>query len=197
MGLCRQADRACAPFRSAARGAQVPQPRVRQLRTTRRGGTPRRSRRLGLPAAIGLSGQDNAARLFLHLLTAREWIALASLSTAAYSPERSEKAFAGLRRIDCLRSTATLAGRDCSALAGAAGGDGGPSPEADPTPGRRWNPWETASTHEVDTAGIELLRLRGWRRRLPEMPASGGRPARLPRGCLAPLVGVAKPADAC
>ena len=36
-----------------------------------------------------------------------------------------------------------------------------PSPEADPTPGRRWNPWEMAPIHGVDTAGIGLLRVRG------------------------------------
>ena len=32
--------------------------------------------------------------------------------------------------------------------------------EADPTPGRCWNTWETARIHGVDTAGIGLLRVR-------------------------------------
>ena len=59
--------------------------------------------------------------------------------------------------------------------------------EADPTPGRCWNPWETARIHGVDTAGIDLLRVRVWRFRRPEIPAAVGRPARLPGACLAPL----------
>ena len=32
--------------------------------------------------------------------------------------------------------------------------------EADPTPGRRWNPWETTAIQEIDTAPIGLLRVR-------------------------------------
>ena len=32
--------------------------------------------------------------------------------------------------------------------------------EADPTPRRRWNPWETTAIQEVDTAQIGLLRVR-------------------------------------
>ena len=51
--------------------------------------------------------------------------------------------------------------------------------EADPTPGRCWNPWETARIHGVDTAGISLLRVRVWRFRRPRIPGAGG--------CLAPL----------
>ena len=68
-----------------------------------------------------------------------------------------------------------------------------PSPEAEPTPGRRWNPWEIAPIHGVDTAGIGLLRVRVWRFRRPEIPASGARQARLPGGCLAPLRCVSQP----
>ena len=51
-GTRRQADRACASFRSAQGGAQVPQPRVRQQRATRRGSPPRRPCGVGLPAAV-------------------------------------------------------------------------------------------------------------------------------------------------
>ena len=36
-----------------------------------------------------------------------------------------------------------------------------PLAEADPTPGRRWNPWEIAPIHGVDNAGIGLLRCTG------------------------------------
>ena len=35
-----------------------------------------------------------------------------------------------------------------------------PSPEADPHPGRRWNPWEIASIHAVDSARSGPLRVR-------------------------------------
>ena len=34
-----------------------------------------------------------------------------------------------------------------------------PSPEADPTPGRRWKSWDIAPIHGVDTAGIGFLRV--------------------------------------
>ena len=57
--------------------------------------------------------------------------------------------------------------------------------EADPTPGRCWNPWETARIHGVDTAGIDLLRVRVWRFRRPRIPGAGG--------CLAPLRCVSQP----
>ena len=38
-----------------------------------------------------------------------------------------------------------------------------PSPEADPHPGLRWNTWEIASIHAVDTARSGLLNVRTWR----------------------------------
>ena len=44
-----------------------------------------------------------------------------------------------------------------------------PLAEADPTPGRRWNAWEIAPIHGVDTAGIGLLRIRVWRFRRPRI----------------------------
>ena len=49
-----------------------------------------------------------------------------------------------------------------------------PWAEADPAPGRRWNPWEIAPIHGVDTAGIGLLRVRVWRFRQPRIPGAGG-----------------------
>ena len=54
-----------------------------------------------------------------------------------------------------------------------------PSPEADPTPGRRWNPWKIAPIQGVDTAGIGLLRVRVRRFRRPGVPGAGC--------CLTPL----------
>ena len=60
-----------------------------------------------------------------------------------------------------------------------------PSPEAEPTPGRRWNPWEVAPIHGVDTAGIGLLRVRVWRFRQPRIPGA--------RSCLKPLRCVSQP----
>ena len=68
-----------------------------------------------------------------------------------------------------------------------------PSPEAEPTPGRRWNPWEIAPIHGVDTAGIGLLRVRVWRFRRPEITAAVGCPARVPGSCLAPLRWLSQP----
>ena len=38
-----------------------------------------------------------------------------------------------------------------------------PLAEADPAPGRRWNPWEIAPIHGVDRAGSGLLCVRVWR----------------------------------
>ena len=64
---------------------------------------------------------------------------------------------------------------------------GVPLAEADPNPGRCWKVWDVASNHGVDTARTGLLRVRVWRLRQPEIPASAGRPARLPGGCQAPL----------
>ena len=60
-----------------------------------------------------------------------------------------------------------------------------PSPEADPTPGQRWNPWEIAPIQGVDTAGIGLLRVRVWRFRRPRIPGAGS--------CLSPLRCVSQP----
>ena len=57
--------------------------------------------------------------------------------------------------------------------------------KADPTPGRCWNPWETARIHGVDTAGIGLLRVRVWRFRRPRIPGAVG--------CLTPLRCVSQP----
>ena len=52
IGARRQTDRARAALRPAARSAQVPQPRIRQLRALRRRDPHRRPRRLGLKKAV-------------------------------------------------------------------------------------------------------------------------------------------------
>ena len=59
------------------------------------------------------------------------------------------------------------------------------SPEPATPPGRRWNPWEIAPIHGVDTAGIGLLRVRVWRFRRPRIPGAGN--------CLTPLRCVSQP----
>ena len=48
-----------------------------------------------------------------------------------------------------------------------------PLAEADPAPGRRWNPWEIAPIHGVDRAGSGLLCVRVWRFRRPRIPGAG------------------------
>ena len=57
-----------------------------------------------------------------------------------------------------------------------------PWAEADPAPGRRWNTWEIAPIHGVDTAGIGLLRVRVWRFRRPRIPGAGS--CRTPLRCV-------------
>ena len=54
----RQADRARTPLQTAQGGAQITQPRVRQLRTSRRGGPRRRPGRLGLQTAVRHAGDE-------------------------------------------------------------------------------------------------------------------------------------------